>query len=53
MEDGGVNDEVAHNAVYRFYPPLEQVRAWFAQAGLVILEEGHGDDVHHIIARRD
>lgn len=52
MEDGGVNDEVAHNAVYRFYPPLEQVRAWFAQARLVILEEGHGDAVHHIIARR-
>jgi SAM-dependent methyltransferase len=52
MREGEVNGEVAHNAVYRFYPPLEQVRAWFAQAGLVILEEGHGDEVHHIIARR-
>lgn len=53
MKEGGMNGEVAHNAIYRFYPPLEQIRAWFAQAGLVILEEDHGDDVHHIIARRD
>lgn len=52
MGDGDVNGEVEHNAVYRFYPSLEQVRAWFAQAGLVILEEGHGDEVHHIIARK-
>jgi 2-polyprenyl-3-methyl-5-hydroxy-6-metoxy-1,4-benzoquinol methylase len=53
MGDGGMNDEVAHNAVYRFYPTLEQVRVWFALARLVILEEGHGEDVHHIIARKD
>ena len=52
MGDQDVPDETLHNAVYRFYPPLEQVRAWFAQAGLVILEEGHGDEVHHIIARK-
>ena len=43
--------EVLHNAVYRFYPPLEQVRAWIEQAGLLILEEGHGSAVHHFIAR--
>jgi hypothetical protein len=53
MRPGEMSSEVAHNAVYRFYPPLEQVRTWLAQAGLVILEEGHGDEVHHIIARRD
>jgi SAM-dependent methyltransferase len=53
MREGDVNNEVAHNAVYRFYPPLEQVQAWFAQARLVILEEGHGDAVHHLIARKD
>ena len=52
MGDGDVNGEVEHNAVYRFYPQLEQVRDWFVQTGLVILEEGHGDEVHHIIARR-
>lgn len=48
-----VSAEVAHNAIYRFYPPLEQVRAWIEQAGLVIVEEGHGGAVHHIIARRE
>jgi 2-polyprenyl-3-methyl-5-hydroxy-6-metoxy-1,4-benzoquinol methylase len=53
MGSGEVNGEVSHNAVYRFYPPLEGVRVWFAQAGLMIVEEGHGDEVHHIIARRD
>jgi 2-polyprenyl-3-methyl-5-hydroxy-6-metoxy-1,4-benzoquinol methylase len=53
MADREMHGEVAHNAVYRFYPPLEQVQVWLAQAGLVILEEGHGDDVHHIIARRE
>jgi 2-polyprenyl-3-methyl-5-hydroxy-6-metoxy-1,4-benzoquinol methylase len=47
-----VPDEVAHNAVYRFYPSLEQVRIWLAQSGLGVLEECHGDDIHHIIARR-
>ncbi len=52
MRDLGVNGEVAHNAVYRFYPSLDQIRVWLAQAGLAIVEEGHGDDVHHIIAGR-
>jgi SAM-dependent methyltransferase len=48
-----VSGEVAHNAVYRYYPPLEQVRTWIEQAGLVILEEGHGSALHHFIARRE
>ena len=48
-----VPGEVAHNAVYRFYPPLEQVRAWIEQAGLVIVEEGHGSALHHFIVRRE
>jgi len=43
--------EVWHNAVYRYYPPLEQVRTWIEQAGLVIAEEGHGSALHHFIAR--
>jgi len=45
--------EVWHNAVYRFYPSLEQVRVWIEQAGLVIAEEGHGSALHHFIARRE
>jgi 2-polyprenyl-3-methyl-5-hydroxy-6-metoxy-1,4-benzoquinol methylase len=52
MGQAQVDGEAAHNAVYRFYPPLEQVRTWLAQAGLTVLEEGHGDELHHILARR-
>ncbi len=47
-----LDSKVSHNAVYRYYPALAQVRAWLAQAGLVLLEEGHGDDVHHLLARK-
>lgn len=52
MGDGEVNGEVSHNAVYRFYPSLETVRAWLSEAGLRVIEEGHGDDLHHILAER-
>ena len=52
MNQPEIPDEVAHNAVYRFYPPLEQVRAWIAQAGLVIVEEGHGSAAHHFIVSK-
>jgi 2-polyprenyl-3-methyl-5-hydroxy-6-metoxy-1,4-benzoquinol methylase len=48
-----VPDEVSHNAVYRFYPPLEQVRAWIKKGGLLILEEGHGSALHHFITREN
>lgn len=48
-----VPGDVSHNAVYRFYPPLEQVRAWIEQAGLVIMTEGYGSALHHFIARRE
>jgi 2-polyprenyl-3-methyl-5-hydroxy-6-metoxy-1,4-benzoquinol methylase len=52
MDLAEVHGALAHNAVYRFYPPLEQVRAWLEQAGLVILEEEHGSAVHHFIVSR-
>ena len=48
-----VPGEVWHNAVYRFYPPLEQVRIWIEQAGLRIVEEGHGSALHHFLAKRE
>jgi 2-polyprenyl-3-methyl-5-hydroxy-6-metoxy-1,4-benzoquinol methylase len=53
MSQPEVHGEIAHNAVYRFYPPLEQVRQWIEQAGLVIVEEGHGSAVPHFIARKN
>ncbi len=45
-------DEAIGHAVYHYYPSREQVRAWFAQAGLAIEEEGSGDWYAHFLARR-
>jgi SAM-dependent methyltransferase len=53
MSQEDVPGEVSHNAVYRYYPPLEQVRAWIEQAGLTIVEEEHGSAAQHFIARRE
>ena len=39
-------------SVYHYHPPLEQVRAWIAQAGLTIEEVGTGSEYHHILARK-
>jgi 2-polyprenyl-3-methyl-5-hydroxy-6-metoxy-1,4-benzoquinol methylase len=38
-------------SVYHYHPPLEQVRAWVAQAGLAVEEIGTGSEYHHILAR--
>jgi 2-polyprenyl-3-methyl-5-hydroxy-6-metoxy-1,4-benzoquinol methylase len=40
------------HAVYHFHPSLEQVRNWFEQAGLVIEEEGSGDDYAQFFVRK-
>jgi hypothetical protein len=53
MSQEDVPGEISHNAVYRYYPPLEQVRTWIEQAGLSILEEEHGSAAQHFIARRE
>jgi SAM-dependent methyltransferase len=50
--DQPVPGDLAHRAVYRYYPPLEQVRAWIEQAGLAIEEEGAGSELHHFIVRK-
>jgi 2-polyprenyl-3-methyl-5-hydroxy-6-metoxy-1,4-benzoquinol methylase len=52
MGDEEVDAETDHNAVYRYYPALEEVKSWLAQAGFVTLAEGHGDDIHHLIAKK-
>jgi SAM-dependent methyltransferase len=46
-----VDGELAGLAAYHYYPPLEQVRLWFAQAGLEIVEEGTGDEYTHLLAK--
>jgi 2-polyprenyl-3-methyl-5-hydroxy-6-metoxy-1,4-benzoquinol methylase len=43
----------ADRAVYHYYPPPEQVRAWLDQAGLAIEEEGTGDGYAHLLARKN
>jgi cyclopropane fatty-acyl-phospholipid synthase-like methyltransferase len=44
--------ELADGAVYHYHPSLEQVRAWLAQAGLVIEEQGTGNWYEHLIVRK-
>ncbi len=45
--------EVVDQCVYHFVPPLEQILAWLAQAGLAVTEVGEGGEYHHILARKD
>jgi SAM-dependent methyltransferase len=45
-------DELADAAVYHYHPPLEQVRRWIEQAGLVIEEEGTGNGYEHFVVRK-
>lgn len=45
-------DGVADRSVYHYYAPIEQLRAWIDQSGLVVEEEGAGSGWHHFLARR-
>jgi SAM-dependent methyltransferase len=47
-----VYGEWAHEGGYHYYPSLEQVRAWIAQAHLSLVEETVGDDYDHLILRK-
>jgi 2-polyprenyl-3-methyl-5-hydroxy-6-metoxy-1,4-benzoquinol methylase len=49
---GMLPDGLADAAVYHYHPPLEQVRTWIEQAGLVIDEEGTGDWYAHFVVRK-
>jgi 2-polyprenyl-3-methyl-5-hydroxy-6-metoxy-1,4-benzoquinol methylase len=44
-----VPENLADRAVYHYYPPVEQVRAWIDQADLVIEDEGLGSGWYHFI----
>ena len=50
MEQAEVSGEQSDIAVYHYFPPLAQVRAWIEQAGLAIEEEGAGSGFHHFVA---
>jgi SAM-dependent methyltransferase len=47
-----VPDELLGGAVYHYYPPLEQVRAWLGQAGFAVEEEGTGHWYEHFVVRK-
>lgn len=48
--EGNIPTELSDPAVYHYYPALEQVRGWLANAGLSIEMEGDGNEYHHILA---
>jgi SAM-dependent methyltransferase len=48
----GVPGDLADVAVYHYYPSLEQVRSWLAQAGLAIEEERIGNGYEHFMVRK-
>jgi 2-polyprenyl-3-methyl-5-hydroxy-6-metoxy-1,4-benzoquinol methylase len=52
MEQIEASDELTDRAVYHYYPPLAQVRAWIDQAGLAIEAEGAGSGFHHFLASK-
>jgi SAM-dependent methyltransferase len=47
-----MHGELAHEEVYHYYPPLEQVREWIQQTGFDLVEEGEGNGYHHFIIRK-
>jgi cyclopropane fatty-acyl-phospholipid synthase-like methyltransferase len=44
--------ELADGAAYHYHPPLEQVRAWLAEAGLAIEEQGTGNWYEHFVVSK-
>jgi cyclopropane fatty-acyl-phospholipid synthase-like methyltransferase len=44
--------ELADGAVYHYHPSLEQVRAWLAEAGLAIEEQGTGNWYEHFVVSK-
>jgi len=37
---------------YHYYPPMDQVRIWLAQASFTIIEEAEADDYHHFQVKK-
>jgi SAM-dependent methyltransferase len=47
-----VSGELVDKAVYHYYPTLEQVRTWLAQARFAIEDEGTGNGYEHFMVRK-
>jgi cyclopropane fatty-acyl-phospholipid synthase-like methyltransferase len=52
LEQPVVEADEADEAAYHFCPPLEQVRTWIREAGLVIEAKGTGDWYAHFVVRK-
>lgn len=53
LGDAPVPGDLSDEAVYHFYPSLDQAREWIAKAELGIEEEGDGSGYHHFVARKN
>ena len=47
-----MHGELAHEEVYHYYPPLEQVRGCIHPSGFELMEEGEGNGYYHSIVRK-
>jgi cyclopropane fatty-acyl-phospholipid synthase-like methyltransferase len=47
-----VPKDLAGAAAYHYYPSLDQVRTWLAEAGFVVEEEGTGNGYEHFVVRK-
>jgi cyclopropane fatty-acyl-phospholipid synthase-like methyltransferase len=47
-----VEGEYAHEGSYHYYPALDQVRLWASQVSFSLIEEGEGDEYHHVLVQR-
>jgi 2-polyprenyl-3-methyl-5-hydroxy-6-metoxy-1,4-benzoquinol methylase len=45
--------KLAGQAAYHYYPSEEQVRGWFGQAGLTLVEEAEGNGYSHFLAIKE
>jgi hypothetical protein len=53
LELNTLSYERLDHTVYHYHPSMEQVRAWYDQAGLAVEEEGTDDEYVHVLARKN
>ncbi len=52
LDDWPFSPEKLDHTVYHFHPSMQQVQAWFEQAGLEIVEEAVTDEYVHVLAKK-
>lgn len=57
LDPNSLSGERLDHTVYHYHPSMQQVRAWYAQAGFTIEEELHADEPReeymHVLARKN